>query len=287
MARKGKEKQTKAAELEGTIVRAGQLSKKRVKPIGLPTELEQPPGEVAVVQIGCKQRVAEYGEVLTAPREVNAMLDLVKQETERIESRFLEPACGTGNFLVEVLRRKLTTVATRYRKSQLEWERNAIVAMASLYGIDIQDRNARTCRQVLFDGLDAEYLRLFDRKIQKTFRASVRYILERNIVWGDALTLKTVGSDPGPIVFSEWSPMNGSLIKRREYAFHELLSDQPQGARFMLDNLQKSLFGEDQASLFAQPEPPLISDTGQRVFIPKPVRDYPLVHYLEIAYGYD
>lgn len=62
-------------------------------------------------QVKSKQRVADHGEVFTNPREVNAMLDMVKQETERIDSRFLEPACGNGNFLAEVLRRKLAVVA--------------------------------------------------------------------------------------------------------------------------------------------------------------------------------
>ena len=74
-------------------------------------------------QVKSKKRVADHGEVFTAEREVNAMLDLVKQETERIDSRFLEPACGDGNFLTEVLKRKLIVVENRYRKSQLEFER--------------------------------------------------------------------------------------------------------------------------------------------------------------------
>ena len=88
-------------------------------------------------QVISKQRVADHGEVYTHAREVNAMLDLVKSETERIESRFLEPACGTGNFLVEILNRKLAVVSARYAKSQLEWERYAVLAVSSIYGIDI------------------------------------------------------------------------------------------------------------------------------------------------------
>ena len=94
-------------------------------------------------QVKSKHRVAQYGEVLTAPREVNAMLDLVKQETERIESRFLEPACGTGNFLIEILRRKLEVVEKRYAKSQVEFERYAVLAVSSIYGIDILDENVQ------------------------------------------------------------------------------------------------------------------------------------------------
>lgn len=97
-------------------------------------------------QVVSKKRVADHGEVYTRKREVNAMLDMVKQETERIESRFLEPACGTGNFLTEVLERKLSIVDSRYRKSQLEYERNAVLAISSIYGIDILEDNAEACK---------------------------------------------------------------------------------------------------------------------------------------------
>ena len=87
--------------------------------------------------IKSKQRVADHGEVLTGLREVNAMLNLVQQEADRIESRFLEPACGNGNFLAEILVRKLRVVEKRYAKSQLEFERYAVLAVSSIYGIDI------------------------------------------------------------------------------------------------------------------------------------------------------
>src|SRR5436190_17727057 len=100
-------------------------------------------------QIVSKQRVTDHGEVLTSPREVNAMLDLVKQETERIESRFLEPACGHGNFLAEILERKLAVVHRRYRRSPIEFERYAIVAVGSIYGIDKLQDNVLTCRERL------------------------------------------------------------------------------------------------------------------------------------------
>src|SRR6266513_928941 len=108
-----------------------------------------------------KKRVADHGEVLTGKREVNAMLDLVKQETERIDSRFLEPACGNGNFLSVILERKLAAVEKRYSKSQLDFERYAILAVSSIYGIDILPDNARDCRQRLFDIFDAVYTGLF------------------------------------------------------------------------------------------------------------------------------
>ena len=111
-------------------------------------------------QVKSKQRVADHGEVLTPKCIVNAMLDLVKPETERIDSRFLEPACGTGNFLTEILERKLRVVEKRYRKSQLEYERYAILAVSSIYGIDILEDNVQECRQRLAEIVDLRYVSL-------------------------------------------------------------------------------------------------------------------------------
>lgn len=210
-------------------------------------------------QVISKQRVADHGEVLTGKREVNAMLNLEKSETERIDSRFLEPACGTGNFLAEILERKLRVVEIRYSKSQLEFERYSILAISSIYGIDILEDNIQQCRERLFGVFDLNYQRLFKNKSRDDCRESVRYILERNIIHGDALSLKTVGDNPKPIVFSEWSPVNGSMLKRRDFTFHGLLARE----------------GVKKLSLF--------SDLGEDVFIPTPEREYAPVHFLEIA----
>lgn len=210
-------------------------------------------------QVLSRQRVADHGEVYTGKREVNAMLDLVKRETERIESRFLEPACGTGNFLTEILHRKLCIVEPRYRKSQLEYERNTVVAVSSIYGIDILEDNVLECRKRLFNIFDHKYTSLFKEAAKDECRNAVKYILDRNIIWGNALDLKTVGENPKPIVFSEWSPVNGSMIKRRDFTFHGLL---------------------DHA---AMKELPLFSDLGDDVFIPCPENEYPLIHFLRVA----
>jgi SAM-dependent methyltransferase len=213
--------------------------------------------------IKSKNRVNQYGEVLTPKHIVNAMLDLVKQETERIDSRFLEPACGTGNFLIEILERKLKVVESRYSKSQLDYERYAILAISSIYGIELLEDNAEECRKRLFEVFDAAYTRLFKTKAKERCREVARYILKRNIVHGDALTLKTVGENPRPIVFSEWSIVNGRMIKRRDFAFHELVNH------------------------VSLRELPLFSDLGEEVFIPEPVKEYPPVHFLEVAHAYD
>jgi hypothetical protein len=212
-------------------------------------------------QVISKQRVADHGEVLTGEREVNAMLELVKQETERIDSRFLEPACGNGNFLTAILERRLAVVEKRYSKSQLDFERYAVLAISSIYGIDLLEDNVRQCRHRLCGVFDRDfYSRLFKDRTRNECREAVRFILERNIIRGDALTLKTVGEKPDHyIVFSEWSPVNGSMLKRRDFTFHELLAHEG----------MKKL--------------PLFSDLGDAVFIPTPAKEYPPVHFLEIA----
>jgi len=218
-------------------------------------------------QVVSKNRVANHGEVYTGKREVNAMLDLVKQETERIESRFLEPACGTGNFVTEILERKLRIVESRYGKSQLDYERNAVLAVSSVYGIDILEDNVVECRKRLFQIFDQQYTSIFKKKAKEECRNAVQFILEKNIIQGDALTLKTVGENHQPIVFPEWSPVNGSMLKRRDFAFHELL---PNDKRKELP-----LFSDTNLSLY--------SDLGGEVFLPAPVKDYPLTHFMRVT----
>lgn len=217
-------------------------------------------------QVISKQRVADHGEVFTAKREVNAMLNLVKQETERIDSRFLVPACGNGNFLTEVLDRKLCIVEARYGKSQLEYERNSVIAVASIYGIDILEDNVVECRNRLFNIFSERYDRNYKKAAREKCKKAIKYILKRNIIWGDALTLKTVGENSQPIVFSEWSsPFNNSRIKRRDYTFSDLIqSDQP-----------------TQSGLFAEPE--FYSDLGKRAFLPKEKQCFPPVHFLKLG----
>jgi len=210
-------------------------------------------------QVKSRQRVSDHGEVFTAEREVNAMLDLVKAETERIDSRFLEPACGTGNFLVEVLRRKLTVVEKRYSQSQLEFERYAILALSSIYGVDILQDNVQTCRDRLLGIFTHFYLKSHPKDFKPECLKAAEFILSRNILWGDALSLKTPDEKALPIVFSEWSAVNGSMIKRRDYTMAHLLDIRP----FEGNNL--------------------FSDLGDEAFIPEPVADFPLTHFLKLG----
>ena len=208
-----------------------------------------------------RQRVTDHGEVYTSKREVNAMLDLVAQETERIDSRFLEPACGTGNFLSEILQRKLNIVKSRYSKSQLEFERYAILAISSIYGIDILEDNVQQCRSRMLEIFRTEYEGVYKQNTNPDCLRSAKFILDRNIEWGDALTLMTVAAKPQPIVFSEWSAVNGSMLKRRDFSFKNLIAHE------------------------SMRDLPLFSDLGDDVFIPTPLKEFPLVHFLKVADG--
>ena len=211
-------------------------------------------------QIKSRQRVVDHGEVFTPDWLVNDMLDLVKQETERIDSRFLEPACGTGNFLVEILRRKLAVVENRYKKNQLEYERYAVIAVSSIYGVDLLQDNVEEARERLFDIFNTQYTSLYKTNCKDECRASVKFILKRNILRGDALTLLTDNNEP--IAFSEWSAVNGSMIKRRD---------------FTLDNLLKAEAQKVPGGLFDD-----VYDTDP-AFLPKPIKEYPLTHFLKLA----
>lgn len=185
-------------------------------------------------QVKSKQRVADHGEVFTAEREVNAMLDLVKQETERVDSRFLEPACGDGNFAVEILRRKLEAAKRRSTPPKkknplpLEFEKQSVIAVASIYGVDLMMDNVIACRERLYKIWNTEYAAVCKKEVSEDCRAAIRFILSRNIVCGNALSLKTVdenGNDTDkPIVFSEWSFVTGTKLQRKDFRFDKLLA---------------------------------------------------------------
>ncbi len=178
-------------------------------------------------QIKSKERVSERGEVFTAEREVNAMLDLVASECLRPDSRFLEPACGDGNFLSAILRRKLAELRRRYKISPHDYERQAIVAIGSLYGVDIMFDNVEACRERLFSIWNEEYTDHCKAEASEEVREAARFIISRNIINGNALTLMCVdaeGNDTtAPIVFSEWTLISGTQMQRSDYTMSDLL----------------------------------------------------------------
>lgn len=161
--------------------------------------------------IKSKKRVADHGEVFTPQWLVEAMLDLVKGETERIDSRFLEPACGSGNFLIPILKRKLAAVELKYGKSEFEKQHYAILAVTCLYGIELLADNIAECRANMLDVLSG-YLNLDEG--DDLYRAA-SYVLSQNLIHGDALAMQT--SAGGPITFAQWSYLGKGKFQRRDF----------------------------------------------------------------------
>lgn len=200
-----------------------------------------------------KQRVADHGEVFTPAWMVEAMLDLVKEETERIDSRFLEPACGSGNFLVQVLRRKLAAVELKYGKSEFERRHYALLALMSIYGIELLPDNIAECRANVLEVL-AEYLTLDESG--ELYRAA-SYVLSQNLVHGDAMAMLTHEGEA--ITFAEWGYLGKGRFQRRD---------------FRLDVLTQSSAWSAEGTLFAQ--------LGRHDIF-QPVKNYPPTTVSELA----
>lgn len=161
--------------------------------------------------IKSKKRVADHGEVFTPPWLVEKMLDLVKGETERIDSRFLEPACGSGNFLVPILQRKLAAVEAKYGKSDFEKRHFALLALTCCYGIELLADNIAECRTNML-AVFAQYLRLDEQ--DELYRAA-GHVLSLNLIHGDAMTMKN--ADGGPITIVEWGYIGKGKFQRRDF----------------------------------------------------------------------
>lgn len=199
-----------------------------------------------------KQRVADHGEVFTPAWLVEAMLDLVKDESERIDSRFLEPACGSGNFLVSVLRRKLAAVELKFGKSEFERRHYALFGLMCVYGIELLDDNVAECRANLLEIL-AEYLAVDEA--DDIYRAAAQ-VLADNIVHGNALTM--TASDGEPITFAEWGYLGKGKFQRRDFRYDTLV--------------QMSGFGEGT----------LFGDLGKHEIF-TPIRSYPPQTIMELG----
>lgn len=206
--------------------------------------------------IKSKQRVADHGEVFTPPWLVEKMLDLVKGETERIDSRFLEPACGSGNFLVPVLQRKLAAVEAKYGRSSFEKRHYALLALTSLYGIELLADNIAECRANMLE-VFAQYLGL--DSTDELYRAG-SHVLSLNLIHGDAMTL--TGSDGEPIVVVEWAYLGKGKFNRRDFRLDILVMSSGYNDRWAEPESQTEV------SLFEEPKPEFKHRGRDPIFIP-------------------
>ena len=214
-------------------------------------------------QVVSRQRVAEHGEVYTAKREVCAMLDLVKEEAERIDSRFLEPACGTGNFLVEIMSRKLEAVRRQFVKNRFEYDQASAMAVSSMYGVELLPDNVDACRNRLLTQYLETYRQHQHQEASPELERCISFLLRKNILCGDALTMLRDNGEP--VTFCEWTFIGtGGKVKRRDFELSELLRNV---------EYDKPKAGEE-GLLFA--------DTGEPTFVHLPKREFPIVNYLKL-----
>ena len=209
-------------------------------------------------QIKSRERVSQHGEVFTAEREVKAMCDLVKNESERIDSRVFEPACGEGPFLQEVLHRKLQTVKNRYGKSPHDFELYSIVALSSLYGVELLEDNAQVCRNRLYGIWEQAYSEYGSER--EEVKKAARYMVDTNILCGDALTL--LQHNGKPIVFAEWTLLLTGMLLRNDFDLSVLLEYK--------STEEKDLFSSD-------------CNESEPVYIePKPIATYRPINYWRV-----
>lgn len=234
-------------------------------------------------QIKSRERVVQHGEVFTAEREVKAMLDLVKKETEKIGSTFLEPACGCGAFVKEILERKMDAVVKKGKKN---FEKNSVQAVSSIYGIDIMQDNVDYCRTLLYAIWMARYRAFCGYDPSEKCQSAVRYILFKNIVCGDTLERRYVtgfneNGKPeydGWIVFSEWKFHNGTdTISRTDSYLDDMIEDDDKKKQH-----PDALFQMPQLSLWSEEE--LIEIVGVCSNDEKRLRKYKSVRYDEVQY---
>ena len=213
-------------------------------------------------QVVSRKRVVDHGEVYTAKREVNAMLDLVNEETERIDSRFLEPACGTGNFLVEILNRKMKVVKRQFASNRFEYDLASAQAVSSMYGVELLPDNVIACRERLLLQYKDIYREHQNNNVSSDLEKCIKYLLQKNILCGDALTM--LQSDGKPITFCEWTFIGTrGKVKRRDFELSELL-------RKIESDISESNLPNDMFTV------------REHSFVHLPKREYPLTDYLKL-----
>ena len=212
-------------------------------------------------QVKSKARVAKHGEVFTNPREVNAMLDLVQDQITRIDATFLEPACGSGNFLVDILRRRMAYLNQKYKTSLIQYQPASVQAVCGLYGIELLADNAAECRERLLETFAQHYSLPF-QTAQDYPRVldTVRRVLAKNIVCGNALDYRD--SNDLPIMMTEWQFIGRNQVKAKWFELQNTV--ETTGGKI---GSQHALFG----------------DNGEPARIIAHNKEFPPAHYLEIG----
>ena len=194
--------------------------------------------------------------VYTSNTLVQDMISCIGNDIERIDARVLEPACGDGNFLDAILKNKLKSVAKKYKNSRIDFEFYTIRALMSLYGVEIEAGTVEICQERLAQTTKEFYCLEYGEELWANISPLVQYILSTNILCGDALSL-TNPMNGEPIIFAEWSFLSSYRVKRRDFIYEQLITKS--------DNSES-----------------VISDRNSEHFIPRPVKEYPILKVFNI-----
>lgn len=173
-------------------------------------------------QIKSRKRVSDFGEVFTDGKEAEAMLDLVSEKSYQIETTFLEPSCGNGNFLIAILKRKLNTIINKYSDDKFLFEVQSLVAVSSIYGIDIQKDNIEESRKRLLCTLINIVNNVFKEQPSQGFLKGIKFVLKRNLICGDFLTYKL--DNGNPLILTEWDLTESYYFRRKDFLLEQILS---------------------------------------------------------------
>ncbi len=180
------------------------------------------------------------------------------------DSVFIEPACGDGTFLAEILRRKLAVVQRKYGGARMhhDYEMWSMIAVMNIYGVELLPDNAAACRERLFNMRNEAYSANCKGDADDECRDAVRYILERNILCGDALSMKQKNGEP--IIFADWSFVTGTKVKRRDFRLDQMLEGHQEQMSLFMDGWEY--------------------DEEIDAFIPLPLKEYPITDYRRVQY---
>ena len=224
--------------------------------------------------IKSKSRVQKHGEVFTPKKIVKLMLDQpgIKEACEDLTATFLEPAAGEGAFLVAILERKLKMVAKKFNKSIKQFENYSLLALSTLYGIELLEDNAQACTINMFQKFNEFYLnqvQKYGTRANDKVLASAKTIITANIEQGNFLTRKKPSGKP--IVFSEWKAIDLDKgpttirVQRTEYTLDDIYEDALKSDGEVLKHIEKL----DQTDFFA------LIDSNVNVEIDSDVRQLP------------
>jgi hypothetical protein len=167
------------------------------------------PLEAQFGQVRSRERVRDLAEVFTHQREVDAILDQIPDAFDELDVKFLEPSCGSGNFLTEILRRKLRLVTKAACVSREHYEHRLLRALASIYGVDISPENIALARRRMAHVVLEHY-----QTNAKTMEPTIGFLNASALILGDNIVVGDTLNAADQIELCDWRPAPAGFFQR-------------------------------------------------------------------------